>query len=273
MKTSRFRQAWRFARLLNHLLLGLLEAGFHYQRRTPVDRVHAVARWSRRLCLILGVEVRVRGTAPALMPANTMLVANHVSWLDIFVMNAGTVARFVAKAEVRHWPLLGWLCQRTGTLFVTRERRHDTRRVNTEIADALSQGDCIAVFPEGSTTDGEDVATFNASLLQPAIEAGAQIVPVALCYYDQHGKRTKTVAYVGEMSLLESLKALLAEPTVIAELTYLPALPAAQAQRRELARQAQQQIRSIVHPEARPIATPAPAAVATAPEIPVHPPA
>ncbi|HEY9100770.1 lysophospholipid acyltransferase family protein [Chitinimonas sp.] len=272
MKTSHFRQAWRFVRLLNHLLLGLIEAGFYFQRRTPADRVRAVARWSRRLCLILGVKVRVRGVVPAPMPANTMLVANHVSWLDIFVMNAGTVARFVAKAEVRHWPLLGWLCQRTGTLFVTRERRHDTRRVNTEIADALSQGDCIAVFPEGSTTDGTDVATFNASLLQPAIEAGAQIIPVALCYYDRRGQRTTVAAYVGEMSLLDSLRALLAEPSLVAELTYLPALPAAQAQRRELARLAQQQIRSVVRPEAAVNATPAPVVVVMAPEIPVHPP-
>ncbi|GAB3268967.1 lysophospholipid acyltransferase family protein [Chitinimonas naiadis] len=269
MKTSRLSQAWRFARLFNHLLLGLLEAACFYTRRSPAERAHTIERWSRQLCVILGVEVSLQGQPPGFLPTNTMLVANHTSWLDIFVMNAGTVSRFVAKAEVRSWPLLGWLCQRTGTLFVTRERRHDTRRVNNEITSALAQGDCIAVFPEGGTTDGFDVATFNASLLQPAIDAGAQIIPVALCYYNRHGERSKAACYVGEMSLLESMLTLLAEPGLRAELTYFPPIATSGGNRRDLARQAQTLIRATVHHEA-PAPTLYSAAAVMAPEIPDH---
>ncbi|QDQ26356.1 1-acyl-sn-glycerol-3-phosphate acyltransferase [Chitinimonas arctica] len=246
MKTSRLIQAWRFARLTLHLLTGLLEATVFFPRRNAMGRARAIVRWSSRLCRILGVEVRVHGSPPGLMPHNTILVANHISWLDIFVMNSSTPSRFVAKAEVRDWPVAGWIAHRTGTLFVTRERRHDTVRVNRLISAALTGGDCIAVFPEGSTTEGDDVANFNASLLQPAIEAAAQVIPVALCYYDRDGHRSKAAAYVGEMSLLESLLLLVAEPGLTAELSYCPSLAAGEWNRRELATQAHLHIREVV---------------------------
>lgn len=242
MKTPRLLRAWRSARLFLHLLLGLTEVALLFKRRDAASRARAIARWSRRLCQILGIEVEARGDHPELVPTNTVLVANHVSWLDIFVMNAVCPSRFVAKSEVRRWPLIGWLCHRTGTLFVARERRHDTVRVNRQIAHALSSGDCIAVFPEGSTTHGLDVASFNASLLQPAIEAGARLQPIALRYYDQHGLRSTAAAYVGEMSLIESMGLLLAEPRMRVTLDYLPILAAQEYGRRELAQLAQQRI-------------------------------
>lgn len=247
MKTSTLTRCWRLARLFVHLLFGLIEAGLLFPRRTPEARPAAIQRWSACLCAILAVEIRVSGMPPAsLSPANTILVANHISWLDIFVMNAVTTSRFVAKAEVRSWPLIGWLCARTGTLFVTRERRHDTRRVNNEIAAALAGGDCIAVFPEGSTTDGFDVVGFNASLLQPAVDAAATVQPMVLRYYDSQGKRTDAAAYVGEMSLVDSMRRLFAEPRLVAEITYLPPFAAAEHTRREIAAAAQAAIREVV---------------------------
>jgi 1-acyl-sn-glycerol-3-phosphate acyltransferase len=175
-----------------------------------------------------------------------MLIANHISWVDIFVINAVITSRFVAKSEVRSWPVLGWLCEKTGTLFITRERRHDTRRVNKQIADALTAGACIAVFPEGSTTDGTDVANFNASLIQPAIDADTAIQAIALRYIDAAGAQSTSAAYVGDMSLVESLARLLAARRTKAIVTLLPPISACGQDRRAIAKSIEADIRDIV---------------------------
>lgn len=242
MKTSLPLRSWRCARLILHFLLGLFEVGLLFPLRSSKVREAAIQRWSRRLCTILAIHIQTHGAAPTHRPHNTLLVANHVSWLDIFVLNSVFPARFVAKAEVRHWPLIGWLCAQTGTLFITRERRHDTRRVNKQIAHALQDGDCIAVFPEGGTSDGMSTRAFNASLLQPAVESHAHIQAVAINYYDQHGARSLAAAYIDDMSLWTSLTRLMAEPSLQVRLDYFPRLAAATSSRRELAMQAEQWI-------------------------------
>ena len=247
MKTSRIARAWRLSRLALHLCLGILEVAVCFPRRSAEARARAIQRWSIRLCRILAIRVNASGDNLGLTPPpNTVLVANHVSWLDIFVMNAVTVSRFVAKAEVRTWPVIGWLCVQTGTLFVTREKRHDTRRINQQIAGALSEGDCIAVFPEGSTTAGFDVISFNASLLQPAIDAGATLQPVALRYFDRQGERTDAAAYIGEMSLADSMRRLLAEPAITVQLDFLDPMLCTTVHRRDLAKAAHAAIAAIV---------------------------
>jgi len=247
MKTSRIARAWRLSRLVLHLCLGILEVALFFPRRDTAARTYAIQRWAIKLCRILAIRVNASGDhLGPIPPPNTVLVANHVSWLDIFVMNAVTVSRFVAKAEVRSWPVIGWLCVQTGTLFVTREKRHDTKRINQQISGALSEGDCIAVFPEGSTTAGFDVIAFNASLLQPAIDAGATLQPVALRYFDRRGERTDAAAYIGEMSLADSMRRLLAEPAITVQLDFLDPIPCTGMHRRDLAQAAHRSIAAIV---------------------------
>ncbi|MGQ5522429.1 lysophospholipid acyltransferase family protein [Chitinimonas sp. PSY-7] len=230
---------WRLTRLTIHFMRGLLEVGLIFPIHTSKVKEEVIIRWSRQLCQILNIR-----TINNLIcrPHNTMLVANHVSWLDIFVLNSVFASRFVAKAEVRHWPFIGWLCHQTGTLFIVRERRHDTRRVNKEIADALANGDCVAVFPEGITSSGLSTSTFNASLLQPAVDANAQVLAVALSYYDQHGNRTDAAAYIGEMTLFDSVWRLIHQPVIEVELQYFPTISAGQLSRKEIAHQVQQLI-------------------------------
>jgi 1-acyl-sn-glycerol-3-phosphate acyltransferase len=242
MNTPKLIRAWRFCCLFIHLALGILEVATIFPWRKAAYRSRAIQRWSQRMCRILHIEVSVHGSVHTATHGNAMLV----SWIDIFVLDTATVARFVAKAEVRAWPLIGWLCAHTGTLFVTREKRQDTHRVNKEISNALAQGDCIAVFPEGSTTDGFDVIPFNASLLQPAVDAGASLAPVALRYYDYDGKRSDAASYVGEMSLIESIFRILAQREIKVRLDYLPAVSAIGRHRRELARDVQAQICAVI---------------------------
>jgi 1-acyl-sn-glycerol-3-phosphate acyltransferase len=173
-----------------------------------------------------------------------MLVANHISWLDIFLLSALQPARFVAKAEVRRWPVIGWLSTHAGTLFIERERRHDTHKVNQRTADALAAGEVIAVFPEGTTSDGTQLLRFHASLLQPIVDADGHVQPVAIRYRTPSGQHSSAPAYAGDTTFLESFWRLTGERELVAELHVAEPLAARDRHRRELSRAAEEAIRT-----------------------------
>lgn len=240
--TSLPKRGLRLARTTLHLLRGLWTVAVHFPRHSALRRRAAVRGWSLRLLRILDVRLHVEGELPDCAGGPVMLVANHVSWLDIFVINAALPVRFVAKSEIRSWPAIGWLSAKTGTLFIRRARRSDTARINSEIADAMTGGDVIAVFPEGTTTDGSQVLRFHGALLQPALMAAAAVHPVALRFERGDGTLCVEAAYDGDKSLWQSLLAIVAQPAVHARLCFLPALPPGAAHRRELAAAARQLI-------------------------------
>jgi 1-acyl-sn-glycerol-3-phosphate acyltransferase len=179
---------------------------------------------------------------PDVSAADVMFVANHISWLDIYLLDAVCPVRFVAKAEVRAWPVVGWLAVKIGTLFIERTRRHDTARAGREVVDALRQGDCVAVFPEGTTSNGTLLRPFHASLLQSAIDGEAMVWPVAIRYQHRDGTANLSPAYVDNMSFADSLFRILDEPELEAEITYLEPLPVQGRSRRELAALAEKAI-------------------------------
>ena len=144
-------------------------------------------------------------------------------------------AAFVSKAEVRSWPLVGWLAAKTGTVFLRRGSRGHAKIVNAEIDAILNAGKNVAIFPEGTTTDGTHLLHFHGALLQPAVETGRPVQPVAISYHAADGRRSLAAAYVGETTLLQSLQAILAAPALEARVAALPALPVAGSTRRELA--------------------------------------
>jgi 1-acyl-sn-glycerol-3-phosphate acyltransferase len=106
-----------------------------------------------------------------------MIAANHVSWLDIFALSAAWPTRFVAKSEIRDWPAAGWIAERAGTLFIRRERKRDIARIHEQIHEVLERGDCVGLFPEGTTSEGDTLLKFHASLFEPAIANGARVHP------------------------------------------------------------------------------------------------
>lgn len=164
-----------------------------------------------------------------------MLVANHVSWLDIQLIHSVWQVRFVAKSEVRRWPVIGWLSARTGTLFIERGSGRHAARINQAIHAAFVEGDAIGVFPEGTTTEGDQVGRFHGSLLQPAVDEEALVQPVALRYTHPDGTLCVAASYVGEQSLFESMQAIFAEPGIEAQLHFLPPIDARGRTRREVA--------------------------------------
>lgn len=237
---SRPLRAWRLLRLAWVLLWGGLTALLVFPFTSPRGRQRLRQRWSVSLLHSVGVRLRHRGHSPE---AGCMLVANHISWLDIFVINALTPAAFVSKAEVRQWPLIGWLAARNDTVFLMRGSRGHARIVNGRIAALLDAGTHVAVFPEGTTTDGSQVLHFHAALLQPAIACGHPVQPLALRYHDASGLRSQAPAYVGDTSLLASLLTIVSARGLVADCTVHAPLPTGNGtHRRDLATQARDAI-------------------------------
>jgi 1-acyl-sn-glycerol-3-phosphate acyltransferase len=203
------------------------------------DRREFRRRWSRQLLAILGVRVRagVFSIAPG-----TLLVANHVSWLDVIVLSMLCPADFVAKAEIRRWPLLGWLLERNDCLFVERRIGRHLLRLNAEIGERLARGRVVACFPEGTTSDGAALLPFRPALFEPAVRGGHRMQAFALAYRDASGQRCDAAAFIGQQSLWQSLWAIASQPGIVVTLRTGPAETGAGLSRRQAARGARDAI-------------------------------
>ena len=232
---------FRGCRLALHLFYAVLLAIF-YPHLKPAKRRRILKTWSRQLLDILNIGIRTEGQWPVRGEGGYLVVANHVSWLDIFVLNTIYPSRFIAKTEVRNWPLIGWLCKRSNTIFIERALRQDAASINQQISLLLEQGVCVGLFPEGTTTDGRQVGHFHSALIQPAIDAGAMLCPIALRYQDEDGKQSSTAVFTGDMTLSQSIWRILRSPRFDALLVFTPALATVGENRRVLARAAQEAI-------------------------------
>ena len=215
------RAACRLVRALVHALGGLATIVFVFPRLTVGQRNARVQAWAAGMLRVLGIGLQVHGQPPAHGPV--LLVANHISWLDILVMHAARHCRFVSKAEVRHWPLIGRLATGGGTLYIERASRRDAMRVVHQMAERLRAGDILGVFPEGTTGDGTTLLPFHANLVQAAISADAPAQPVALQFIDDaSGRPSRSPSYLGDETLVGSLWRTLAGPPFTAHVAYGP---------------------------------------------------
>lgn len=238
--TSNLTQIFRATRLIIHIISGLVQSAFYPRLSQPVQKRMA-QKWSVSLLNILSIRLRFSGAIPVTNAQPVMLVANHVSWLDVYSLITVCPSRFVAKSEIRTWPLFGWLSSNVGTLFIERTKRRDTARINQDISNALTIGDWVAVFPEGTTGDGTVLQHFHASLLQSAVAVEAPLYPVAIRYYDASGEISKAAVYVG-VSLLGSLRQILQQPWIDVELIFSDPVSSSGKNRRELARSTEKAI-------------------------------
>jgi len=233
-------RTWRRLRLAAHVLQGAATLLTIYPFCSKTSQLALRKRWSQRLLAILGLRLQLNGVPIA---PGAMLVANHISWVDIFVINAVAPSAFVSKAEVRNWPLIGWLAARNDTIFLRRGSRGHARIINAEIATLLDAGRNVAIFPEGTTTDGRHVLHFHAALLQPAIACGHAVQPVALSYHTADGLYSRAPAYDGDLTLGQCLANILAERTLVARVTTAPPIETQNGlDRRSVAQQARESI-------------------------------
>jgi 1-acyl-sn-glycerol-3-phosphate acyltransferase len=248
-------RAVRVARVTAHVMRALATTAAVFPFVGVPRRQRLIRAWCVRLLRILRVEARIHGLPEGGLPGNLLIVANHISWLDIFVLNTVQPARFVAKAELARWPLVGRLITGVGTIYVERTRRHDTQKVNRHAADVLAAGDVVAIFPEGTTTDGRDVLPFHGSLLQPIVDAEGHVQPVAIRYRKVTGEHSDAPAYVGETTFMQSFWRVTGERALVVELHLAAPLAARARHRRELSRAAEAAIRTAL---ASPASGPAP---------------
>ena len=229
----RLRAAWRLIRCVIHGLHGLGIVLLRFRRLTQEQRQAAIRWWSLKMLHLIGIALRVEGT-PA--QGGSLLVANHISWLDIMVVHAvAPQARFVSKADVKVWPLLSRLIDSAGTLYLERERKRDALRVVHAMAEALRSGQTVAIFPEGTTSTGHGLLPFHANLLQAAISTATPIQPVALRFSDSTHAVSEAMEFVGATTLAESLWNSACGDGVVARLVFLAPRVSAGAERRELA--------------------------------------
>jgi 1-acyl-sn-glycerol-3-phosphate acyltransferase len=227
------RAVWRLLRVALHGLHGLLLVLLRFGSMSATQRHGVVAWWSAKMLRVMGLRLVVQGK---FRPGAKLVVANHVSWIDIMAIHAVCPeARFVSKADVQKWPLLNRLVSAGGTLYIEREKRRDALRVVHQMADALKSGDTVAVFPEGTTGDGHTLLPFHANLLQAAIATATPVQPVALRFSDAGNVVSTAAQYLGDTTLVQSLWRLACGNQVVVRLQVMTAQGTAHADRRALA--------------------------------------
>jgi 1-acyl-sn-glycerol-3-phosphate acyltransferase len=233
--------AGRLLCVVLHILTGLATCISVFPWIGPARRMGHIQRWSRRVLRTFGVTVEAAGE-PVL--ASALLVANHISWVDVFVINACFPSRFVAKSEVRRWPLIGPLSALAGTVFVARGSAPDLKRTVARLAAALGAGERVACFPEGTSAAQGDMQPFRANLFEAARAAKAPVQAIALSYVDGAGALHPSVEYIATTSLAASMAAILSGPPIRARLHVMAPLACEGAHRRVLALAAEEQVRA-----------------------------
>jgi 1-acyl-sn-glycerol-3-phosphate acyltransferase len=233
------------SRALVHGFHGLAVVLLLFPHLDREAREARIGRWSAKMFRRLGIRLAIEG---AFRPGAKLLVANHVSWLDILAVHAACPeARFVSKAEVRHWPLVNRLVDAARTLYLQRERTRDALRVVHEMAAAMQAGDTVAVFPEGTTGDGRELLPFHANLLQAAISTATPVQPLALRFSDATCAFSAAADFRGEITLTQSLWALARARGMAVRLTVLPPLATDHADRRALAARLRELVGEALH--------------------------
>lgn len=227
------RATLRLSRCVAHGLHGVIIVLLRFRTLDAAQRHARIRWWSTKMLRLMGVALHSEGQPAS---GGVLLVANHISWLDIMAVHAVLPhARFVAKADVKSWPLIARLVGAADTLYLERERKRDALRVVHLMAQALRQGQIVVIFPEGTTSDGRALLPFHANLLQAAIATGTPVQPVALRFSDGLGPVSRAVEFVGDTTLAQSLWRVACGDAVRVQVSLLPPRTAAQADRRALA--------------------------------------
>lgn len=194
--------------------------------------------WCGGLVRAFHIKVTISGNLPPTSTRGAMFVANHISWADIHALNSQIALRFIAKAEIKNWPIFGYLAQKADALFIDRGKRQVAGEIVGITSASLAEGDNLCFFPEGTTTDGKQVLAFKSSVLQAAINANTTVWPVAIRYVNLDGSINTEMAYAGETGLMESMLQIIKQKNALVELHFLPPIHASTQNRRDLTQQA-----------------------------------
>jgi len=231
-------------KVIRHLTKGAATMALVFPFVGADRRRRITKRWSDGVLEIFGLTLEVEGEPHCETHGGPVLiVSNHISWVDIYAYLSVADFRFVAKSEVRSWPLIGWFARNIGTIFVERDRPRDAVRVGRELGDALGSGHAVCLFPEGTTTDGSVVLPFSSVLMSAAADTGTPVQPVSIAYLGEDGKLCTRTAFTGDATLVGSIWELAGGSRSRVRLSFLAPIPTAGIDRRVLARQAEDAVR------------------------------
>ncbi|MFT3734366.1 MAG: lysophospholipid acyltransferase family protein [Rhodocyclaceae bacterium] len=216
------RSTFRLSLVALHILAGLLTLRCIFPFIDEAAKKRTKQRWSRNLLRVLGVRMAMWNED---LPPCAVVVCNHISWLDIFVLNARVQTLFVCKQEVRSWPAIGWLVAASGTIFIDRTSRAGAAQALQILSASLRQDERVAFYPEGTTTNGSFMLPFSTALFEAATLGGAHVVPMSLRYLDKQGRTSLAPAYDGDISFLQCITAITREPFTEVRLQRLDTLP------------------------------------------------
>lgn len=246
MKTIRI--SYKVVGLVSMLFVGVVLMGVYARRpknASITEKQKNVRQWwLTKIVNIVGLRLEVVGDIPH-GKNSALWVANHVSWLDIPVVGSAGVA-FLAKSEIRKWPMIGWLGEQSGTVYIQRGGQNASQIASAKIADNIHSEDSVLVFPEGTTSDGKDVRRFHARIFAPALDHQLLVQPIAIRYLDAEGNIHPNVVW-GDESFIANVFKILGESTIQVELNFLPILDADNfSERKHLANHAYDKIRDAV---------------------------
>ncbi|KAF3997439.1 lysophospholipid acyltransferase family protein [Glaciimonas immobilis] len=227
--------AYRLLRIIGHLFVGLGICALVFPFADAAGRHARIRRWSMQVLTLCRVTVVVQNALQTEAVSPALIIANHVSWLDIFVINSAEPCRFVAKSDIRDWPLIGWLCVQADTIFIARGKQRDVRRIFQGLVSSIQAGERVAFFPEGTTAAQGAILPFHANLFEAAIDAQVPIQPYALRYLDANGQHPAAADFIGDMTFAQSMIAIMKASPMKAELIQLAPIATAGMHRRDLA--------------------------------------
>lgn len=203
---------WRFVRVLFYILLCIFVVRIKFPKADRATRGRLIRYHSRRILEMAGVSFTFigKGFADSFFETGlsegkgVTVISNHVSWLDVFSLDAAIPGCFVAKADIAKWPFFGVIARGIGTLFIERGRRSSIVKINRDISDALERGETVSVFAEGTTTYGNELLRLKSNLMAPAASLGSTVLPLVL-FYSADGKPTTRMAFAGNIPLVRAL--------------------------------------------------------------------
>lgn len=219
--TPKLLRIWLWVQIWCHVLYGVCILSFLFPFYDRKKKDQKIRSWAARLLKIFHLELCVQGAD--LLPSTPYLLAsNHISWIDIHVINAFKPIRFVAKSEVASWPIFGQMAKQLGTVFIRRDSPRHARQVVHEMARVF-ESESICIFPEGTSTVGDLVLPFKPNLFEAAVVSQTPVYPLAIQYLSKvSGLRSHAPAFIGDMGLLESMSNILKNRHLVAQLQILP---------------------------------------------------
>ena len=204
-----------------------------------------IKRWSSLLLKIFKINLVVNNDLKKILyKKNYLIVSNHISWIDIFVINSACPVAFVAKQSISKWPILSWLVKASETIFIDRKRISKIKETTKEVENFLQNKGSICIFPEGTSSDGSQLLNFKSNLLQTAINKNISVLPIAIQYFHNQ-KFCSAPAYYADLPLLDSIINLVKFNNIEAKLTILTEIESI-SDRKVLAKTAYEKINKVI---------------------------